>query len=163
MATILYEANPSLVRKNPFGTVLMILLILVGIAIAIWPGLILDTVGIGSDIENYRKAAQIGGMVVAALSFFILLYWWIPTKLDHLKITDDDEVVWEHGLLNKEIMEINMRQIRATQVKRSIMQRIFGAGDVLIYTAGDEPELIVRGLPDPDRIRDLIKSKSAED
>jgi hypothetical protein len=28
-----------------------------------------------------------------------------------------------------------------------------GAGDVLIYTAGDMPEVVIRGLPEPSKVR----------
>jgi len=42
-------------------------------------------------------------------------------------------------------------------VDQSFMNRIFGVGKIAVFTAGDEPELVVDGLPDPNSIRDVIK------
>jgi hypothetical protein len=39
------------------------------------------------------------------------------------------------------------------------LQRIMNAGDIAVFTAGDVPELLVRGLPQPDRIRELVKAR----
>jgi len=69
------------------------------------------------------------------------------------------KVVWTHGLLSKEYTEINMSSIRTTRVTQSLFQRIMGAGDVTVYTSGDLPELMIRGLPDPGRIRDFVKGE----
>lgn len=122
MTKILYEANPSMIRMYPFGTVLAILLIPVGVGI------------------------------------LLLLYWYIQTKVDKLTIKED-EVVWTHGLISKQYTEISMSSIRTVRVQQSLLQRILNAGNVQIYTAGDQPELVVKGLPHPDKIRDLIKGQ----
>jgi hypothetical protein len=37
---------------------------------------------------------------------------------------------------------------------------MLNAGKVEIYTAGDSPELSVNGLPDPHRVRDVIKGEA---
>jgi uncharacterized membrane protein YdbT with pleckstrin-like domain len=75
----------------------------------------------------------------------------------------EDELVWTHGLVSKEYTEINMGSVRTTRVTQTLMQRIMGAGDVTIFTSGDLPELVIRGLPEPERIRDLIKGDAARD
>ncbi|ABA56695.1 hypothetical protein Noc_0162 [Nitrosococcus oceani ATCC 19707] len=125
MSTILYEANPSMLRMNPFITALSILLIPVGIGI------------------------------------IILLWMYIKTKMDKLTIKTD-EIVWMHGLLNKSYTEINMSSVRTVKVNQSVLQRMLNAGDVAIYTAGDNPEVVIRGLPEPDKVRDYIKGQNEE-
>jgi len=122
VSNILYEANPSMFRMYPFGTVLAVLLIPVGV-----------------------------GLVMLA-------YWYIQTKADHLTIKED-EIVWTHGLFSKQYTEINMSSVRTVKVTQSLLQRLLGAGNIAIYTAGDEPELVVKGMPDPDEIREHIKGQ----
>ena len=122
MSDILYEANPSMFRMYPFGTVLAVLLIPVGV------GLIM------------------------------LAYWYIQTKADHLTIKED-EIVWTHGLFSKQYTEINMSSVRTVKVTQSLLQRLLGAGNIAIFTAGDEPELLIKGMPDPDEIREHIKGR----
>jgi len=124
MSDILYEANPSMFRMYPFGTVLAVLLIPVGVGI------------------------------------LLLLYWYLQTKADHL-IIKTDEVVWTHGLINKQYTEVNMSSIRTVRVSQSLLQRVLNAGDIAIFTAGDEPELVIKGLPNPEEIREHIKGQAA--
>lgn len=122
MSTVLYEANPSLVRMYPLGVVLAVLLIPVGVGI------------------------------------ILLLYWYLLTKSDHLTIKSD-EIVWTHGLINKQFTEINMSSVRTVRVSQSLIQRMLKAGDIAIYTAGDQPEVVIRGLPNPEEMRAHIKGQ----
>lgn len=122
MSTILYEANPSLVRMYPLGVVLAVLLIPVGVGI------------------------------------LLLLYWYLLAKSDHILIKSD-EIVWTHGLISKQYTEINMSSVRTVRVSQSLIQRVLKAGDIAIYTAGDKPEVVIRGLPQPDQVRAHIKGQ----
>jgi uncharacterized membrane protein YdbT with pleckstrin-like domain len=159
MAVELYEASPSMVRSNPFGTFLMILLILAGIYVAVAAQHLTELVGLP---EGSRKIVGAAGIVLAVFGFGRLMLWWIATKFDHLKITDD-EIIWTHGLISKQYTEINMSSVRTVRVSQSLLQRIMNAGDVTIYTSGDDPELVVRGLPDPDVIREQVKGARPEE
>jgi uncharacterized membrane protein YdbT with pleckstrin-like domain len=95
-------------------------------------------------------------LIPVGIGILILLYWYLTMKADKLTIKDD-EVIWTHGLLNKKYVEINMSSIRTTRVEQSLLQRMMNAGKVEIFTAGDQPELSVNGLPDPNKIREVIK------
>ncbi len=151
MANVLYEANPSLLRTHPFGTVLLVLLLLAGIVIAIASG------GIAAWLGLPAQVIGILGIAAVVVAFVWLLAWFVATKMDHLVIKDD-EIVWSHGLISKQYTEINLSSVRTTRVIQSLMQRIMDAGDVMIFTSGDQPELFIRGLPEPGRIRDLLQS-----
>jgi uncharacterized membrane protein YdbT with pleckstrin-like domain len=149
MSEVLYDAHPSMIRSHPFTTLLALALIPLGIALALMGGTFLPAAA---------PVAAVVGLGVAALAFLTLLTWYVRSKTDHLVISDE-EIVWTHGLLNKGYTEINMSSVRTTRVKQTVMQRIMRAGDVEIYTAGDNPELVIQGLPDPDEIRRLIKGQ----
>jgi uncharacterized membrane protein YdbT with pleckstrin-like domain len=89
-----------------------------------------------------------------------LIAWWLSGRFDQLEISER-EVIWTHGILNKEYTETNMNSIRTVRVRQSLFQRLMNAGDLVIYTTGDEPELTIKGLPRPGEIRELIKSRTA--
>lgn len=148
MAKVLYEANPSLLRAKPLETALLIVLLLAGIAIAL--GAVSELLGLPA------KILRLAGGAVAVAAFAWLLFWYIAMKVDHLTIKDD-EIVWSHGLIRKQFTEISLSSVRTTRVKQTLIQRILNAGDVMIFTAGDQPELHVRGLPEPNRIRNLVQ------
>lgn len=159
MPTVHYEASPSLVRTHPVGMILMILLMFAGIYLAVAGDQAASLLGLP---EGNRKIVGIVGIVLLAIGFLRLLIWWVATKIDRLKITDD-EIIWTHGLLNKQLTEINMSSVRTVRVAQSLFQRIMNAGDVTIYTSGDDPELSVCGLPDPDVVRRHVKGERTQE
>ncbi len=148
MSQVLYEASPSLVRMNPFGSVLLILALVGGVILATPP----VASGLSASLALDSRFVSLVGLAVAALAFLWLLVWFVKTKMDHLVIKAD-EIVWTHGLLSKQYTEIAQTSIRTVRVQQSILQRLMGAGDVLIYTAGDMPEVLIRGLPEPEKLR----------
>ena len=148
MSQVLYEASPSLVRMNPFGSVLLILALVGGVILATPP----VAGGLSASLALDSRLVSLAGLAVAALAFLWLLVWFVKTKMDHLVIKAD-EIVWTHGLLSKQYTEIAQTSIRTVRVQQSILQRLMGAGDVLIYTAGDMPEVLIRGLPEPEKLR----------
>ena len=148
MSQVLYEASPSLVRMNPFGSVLLILALVGGVILATPP----VASGLSANLALDSRFVSLAGLAVAALAFLWLLVWFVKTKMDHLVIKAD-EIVWTHGLLSKQYTEIAQTSIRTVRVQQSVLQRLMGAGDVLIYTAGDMPEVLIRGLPEPEKLR----------
>ena len=91
---------------------------------------------------------------VAGLGLFILLWWYVSARNTLFSI-DENEIRYETGVLNKEHSEIKKSSIRAVKVRQSLLERMFGVGTVEIYTAGDSPEIVAKGMPEPHRIREL--------
>jgi len=157
MSQVLYEANPSMVRMNPFGTVFTIFLLCGGVVCAL-PPVAAPLAAMTGLPELTGTMVSIAGMAVATLAFLRLLVWWVTTKLDQLTIKED-EIIWSHGWLSKQYTEINMGSVRTVRVNQSIWQRIMGAGDVTVFTTGDLPEVVIRGLPNPNSIREYVKGE----
>jgi uncharacterized membrane protein YdbT with pleckstrin-like domain len=93
------------------------------------------------------------------IGIIILLVWYVSTKAQKLTITTQD-LLYEKGLLSKSRSELRLTSIRSVRVNQSLFQRIFGTGDVEIFTAGDEAEITAKGMPDPNEIRELIGKNS---
>mgnify|MGYP005865554223 CR=1 FL=1 len=98
-------------------------------------------------------------LIPIGIGILALLWMYLKTKMDKLTIKSD-ELVWEHGLLSKDYTEISMSSVRTAKITQSILQRMLNAGDLYIYTAGDNPEVMIKGLPEPSRIREYIKGQS---
>lgn len=94
---------------------------------------------------------------VGGLGLLIMLTWHLKNKASKLSV-NNNEILFEKGLLSKERSEVNLSSVRTTKVKQSFFNRIFGVGTIEIYTAGDSPEIIASGMPDPNKIRKLIKA-----
>ena len=93
------------------------------------------------------------------LGLLILLIWYVLTKAEKLTVTSQD-VLYEKGLLSKSRSELRIASIRSVRVNQSLFQRIFGTGNVAIYTAGDVPEITAKGMPEPNRIRELLSENA---
>lgn len=154
MPEVLYSAHPSMLRSRPLNTLLTWLMMLYGGLLA-WQGEQAVPSALRSPALD-EPTLKLIGLVIGCLALLRLLVWWIANLADRLEITQD-EVIWSHGLLSKEYTEIGMSSVRTLRVSQSLLQRLLNAGDLIIYTAGDLPELVVRGLPDPGRIRALIR------
>lgn len=98
-------------------------------------------------------------LIAAAVGIIILLVWYVKSRAEMLTITRE-ELRYEKGILSKAHSELRLSSIRSVRVNQGLFQRIFGTGDVRIYTAGDAPEITVTGMPDPHEIRELIGDNS---
>ncbi len=157
-SNVRYEAHPSLIRMRPFATLLVLALMVLGILVAV-VGVGLLPMSLSQQVGRIdTRVVQGTGILIFALSTLQLLVWWVSTRTDQLKITDD-EILWTHGLVNKKYTELGMGSVRTVQVSQSLLQRLLDAGDIRVFTTGDLPELVVRGLPDPSRVRELVKAR----
>lgn len=95
-------------------------------------------------------------LIPAVVGIVILLYWYLSCKSTALSVSEG-QIYLERGLLSKSRSEIDCDSVRTVKVYQSLLNRIFGVGSIEIYTAGDQPEMLVKGLPDPNSIRDVIK------
>ena len=96
-------------------------------------------------------------LVPVGIGLLILLAWRLQNKASKLSISQN-EILYEKGLLSKERSEVNIDSIRTTKIKQSFFDRIFGVGSIEIYTSGDSPEIVAKGMPDPNKVRELIKA-----
>ena len=98
-------------------------------------------------------------LLIAAfgIGLVILAVWYIKNRTTVLTITDD-RVTLEKGIFAKTRTDIELRSIRTVRIDQSFVDRIFNCGTLNIFTAGDNPELIQKGLPDPARLREALRS-----
>ena len=96
---------------------------------------------------------------VFGIGILILIVWYISTKAQTLTVTSQD-LLYERGILSKSRSELRLSSIRSVRVHQTLFQRIFGTGDIEIFTAGDSPEVTAKGMPDPNRVRELVSENS---
>lgn len=94
---------------------------------------------------------------IFGIGLLIFLVWHLKNKASKLVVTEK-EILFEKGLLSKERSEVNISSVRTVKVKQSFFNRIFGTGSVELYTAGDNPEIVAVGMPDPNKVREIIKN-----
>ena len=140
---LIYSENPKMPRNRPFVFIFNI---------------ILNIVGFVSAFRFEEQALQITGLVVWIATIVFFLIWFIHTKSTKLSITNRD-ILLEKGLLSKERREVAIEKVRTVNIKQTFLNRILGVGEISIFTAGDLPEIVVPGMPDPNKTREIIKQK----
>lgn len=93
-------------------------------------------------------------LCAVGIGILILMVWYIKCKSTKLEIVEH-EVVLERGLMSKERIELGIASIRSVRVYQSFLNRITGVGKITVFTAGDQPEFEVDGIPNPNRFREL--------
>lgn len=143
-----YDEHPVMFRNQPLGYIGVWVLILAPVLV-----LLLYRREI-SEMGDFPPAML---LAVTGFGMVILLYWFVKTRAKRLRI-NGDQVHLERGLLSKSHVELDVGQIRAVRVYQSFFDRIFRVGRIEIFTTGDDPEFVIAGMPDPDRVRDHVRT-----
>jgi len=57
------------------------------------------------------------------------------------------------GLWGAQTRELPLSQIRSVAIRREILNRWFDLGSLVITPADEQPPLIIKGVPDPERLK----------
>ncbi len=95
-------------------------------------------------------------LVAVGIGLIIFLVWWLKARATRLAI-DDEQVLYETGIFNKERSEVDISAVRTVKIKQSLFERMFGTGTIELFTAGDRPEIVAAGMPDPDSVRKILR------
>ncbi len=93
-------------------------------------------------------------LLVSVVGIPGLVIWWMKSISERLAVSDS-EILLERGLLSKQRTQLALTSVRTVRVTQSVFQRMFGIGNVEIFSAGDYAEIAIKGMPDPNRIREL--------
>ena len=97
------------------------------------------------------------------LGIVLLLYWYIQTRQTRLTVTDS-EIVYGRGILRKARTEVSLKHIRSVNMTQGFLNRLLRVGTIQVFTAGDQPEFTVPGIPLPGTVREAIsKAKDQQD
>lgn len=97
-------------------------------------------------------------LVVVGVGLLILGWWYLQTRAARIAVTESD-VLLETGILSKDRRECRIEDVRTVHVSQSFFDRLLDVGKVQIYTAGDDPEIEIKGIRNPDRVREIIKAR----
>jgi len=72
-------------------------------------------------------------------------------------------VMIESGIMEKKLEDIDLRYIDDTNFRQRIFERLLGIGNVTIISSDKSaPLTVLRGIPDPRSLRELIRARSYE-
>jgi len=97
-------------------------------------------------------------LCLVVVGLFIFASWYLKCKGTTLTVTND-RTTCPRGILSKSITEVWHQDIRNVQLDQTFFQRVFDVGKIGISSAGQSGlEINVSGIPQPERVKDLIDS-----
>jgi uncharacterized membrane protein YdbT with pleckstrin-like domain len=102
------------------------------------------------------QVLQYLGVLVFAVAAVRLWAWYAPARGERFTITDD-ALLRSRGLFTKERGQVDRDAVREVQVLQNQWQRWTDVCDVAVFTTGAATAVVVRGLPEPDRLRALLQ------
>lgn len=155
--TVLYEENPGMFIAQP-GAYLFSLasIFYIGPTIAINHQIPFVGIGLGEELSGW-----VGGLIVF-FALFQMFGYWLHSVSNTLTVTPR-EFIWRHGILSKQTRRVDMASIRTGEVFQSPLQRLFNAGNVTIWSAGDRPEFWINGMPYGNELNQLISTRGDVD
>ncbi len=126
---------------------------------------------------NFFKAGM--GGILSCVAFSIFSIWLMSTSIpilgfiyliasllvlfcmylyysNMLIIIDTEKTMFKTGILSKHSTEVQHSDIKRMEVSQGIFDRIFDIGQISIYSSGDRPEIIVRGVDEYMQIKEIL-------
>lgn len=100
-------------------------------------------------------------LLISVVGIVAIGIWWLMCKGERLALSER-EVLLERGLLAKQRTEIALTSIRSVRVTQTLGQRLFGVGNVEMFSAGDLAEIAIKSMPRPDRIRAIAAARNLD-
>lgn len=138
---IFYDRRPVMFGASPFQFVFLCLTVPLGLGLT---QLAIIPVGFGWV-----------GLLPSAFGLMSLAVWYLGSLSNRLTV-DGRHIRHRQGLLSKKVKEIATHKVRAVDVDQTFIQRLTDVGKVRIFTTGDVPEIVLSGLPNPDKIKEVI-------
>jgi len=97
----------------------------------------------------------LGLIVVCAVWLLARYITWATTNF----VITSDRVIFRSGVLAKRGIEIPLERVNSVHFHQSIIERMLGAGDLMIESGAEEGQQRFTDIKNPDRVQNLIHSQ----
>jgi uncharacterized membrane protein YdbT with pleckstrin-like domain len=119
--------------------------------------LIVVLVAAGAGVETLAYIA----LIVMAVCLIWGLWRLVTWRSMHFVITSD-RLIYRSGVFAKRGIQIPLERVNNVNFKQGILERIVGAGDLLVESAGEDGQQRFTDVRHPDQIQNLIHEQMNE-
>lgn len=105
--------------------------------------------------ENTETAKMVVGAGVTLLWILLAVVPFMRWKFTMFVLTSD-RLITRHGVIAKHSREIPLERINDVAFSQTVLERILGAGDLLIESAGERGQTRIADIRKPDEIQLMI-------
>jgi uncharacterized membrane protein YdbT with pleckstrin-like domain len=117
--------------------------------------IVLGIVVVAMDSPSALKWIALILIVGCAVWVVVRYFKWITTNF----VITSDRVIFRHGVFAKSGIEIPLERVNSVHFSQSIIERMVGAGDLLIESGSEGGQQRFTDVHDPDKIQNLIHSQ----
>lgn len=103
-----------------------------------------------------RSVVVWGGLILAVV---ILIWYPVRRFIDWVTsnfVVTTDRVIHREGFIAKRSMEIPLEKINDVRFRQSVFERIIGAGDLILESAGEFGRNVFSNIRDPEQVQKTI-------
>jgi uncharacterized membrane protein YdbT with pleckstrin-like domain len=112
------------------------------------------------------SARQILRYVILAVALIILLRWtvrpllfWLTTRY----VVTNRRVLMRNGVLSRTGRDVPLTRVNDVSFSRTVVERCFGSGTLVIESAGDRGQVILKDVPEVEGVqRDIYRLVEGE-
>lgn len=114
--------------------------------------------GSPSQLVNVGAFAVCALLVWLVVPIFIAAWKWLVVRNIRYELTTERLRV-RHGVLNKELDEVELYRVRDYKLEQPLVLRVFGLGHVTVNTTDlSHPVVRLRAIRDSEHVRERIRS-----
>lgn len=122
------------------------------------PALITLAAGLGVIVAFVLTEGTVQTVLVIAilgiwafLTVASVLRWWFE---EH--IITSERIIHRTGVISKRGTEIPLEQLNSVSFSQSLLERMVGAGDLRLESAGTTGQTYYKNIPDPEKVQTII-------
>lgn len=127
----------------------------VEVVFALVASIVLGIVLVAIDAPNEVRWIALILIIGCALWVVIRYLKWMTTNF----VITSDRVIFRHGVFAKTGIEIPLERVNSVHFNQTIIERLVGAGDLLIESGSEGGQQRFTDVHNPDRIQNLIHSQ----
>lgn len=132
---------------------------------ALWTVVAFLVLFLGARVSDAQAWETTGNRIAAVIAAVIwLLFAVIPFLRWRftLFVLTTDRLMTREGIIAKRSKEIPLERINDVAFHQSVIERLVGAGDLLIESAGERGQGRIRNVRDPEQVQLMIYKESEE-
>ena len=107
---------------------------------------------------NVHKITQWGALALLVIAALTLLWRYLEWLTTNFVITTD-RLIFRHGVMAKSGIEIPLERVNNVSLRQSILDRLFGAGSLLIESGGEDGQQRFSHVRHPERIQNVVHAQ----
>ena len=121
-------------------------------AVALVMAIVLAIVVVAVDAADAIKWLCLALIVVSAVWLLVRYLRWMTTNF----VVTSDRVIFRHGLIGKSGIEIPLERVNSVHFSQRIIERMLGAGDLVIESGAEHGMQRFTDVRHPDRVTNTI-------